>query len=176
MADLEELRATAHPIRLRLLSLVTGSAMSSAEAARELGITQANASYHLRLLERAGLVRVVETAQVRGGTAKRYRHETSAEPFQVTGPTGTGDEATAGARTQFATVLSNELRRRVSLRTNGPSIWTDAELWVAPEVWVRVVSLVGDAAALLHASAQPPRSEGTERVAMTTALFTMVST
>lgn len=175
MADLEELRATAHPIRLQLLSLVTGGAMSSAEAARELGITQANASYHLRLLQRAGLVRVVETVHIRGGTAKRYRHETSAESFQVTVPTETVDDATVDARSQFASVISNELRRRVSLRTNGSSIWTDAELWVAPEVWERVVSLVGDAAALLHASAQPPRSEGTERVAMTTALFTMAS-
>jgi DNA-binding transcriptional ArsR family regulator len=173
MADLEELRATAHPIRLQLLSLVTGIAMSSAEAARELGITQANASYHFRLLERAGLVRVVETARVRGGTAKRYRHETSAEPFEVTVPTETVGEAPVDARTQFASVLSNELRRRVSARTNGPGIWTDAELWVAPEVWEHVVSLVGDAASLLHASAQPPRSEGTGRVAMTTALFTM---
>lgn len=175
MADLEELRATAHPIRLRLLSLVTGSAMSSAEAARELGITQANASYHLRLLERAGLVRVVETVHIRGGTAKRYRHETSAEPFEVTVPAVIGDDATADARTQFASVLSDELRRRVSARTDGPGIWTDAELWVPREVWERVVSLVGDAASLLHASAQPPRSEGTGRVAMTTALFTMAS-
>ena len=175
MADLEELRATAHPIRLQLLSLVTGIAMSSAEAARELGITQANASYHFRLLERAGMVRVVETARVRGGTAKRYRHETSAEPFEVTVPTETVGEAPVDARTQFASVLSIELRRRVSARTNGPGIWTDAELWVAPEVWEHVVSLVGDAASLLHASAQPPRSEGTGRVAMTTALFTMAS-
>jgi hypothetical protein len=127
------------------------------------------------LLERAGLVHVVETARVCGGTAKRYRHETSAEPFEVTVPEEAGDETTADARTQFASVLSNELRRRTGLRTNGPGTWTAAELWVAPEVWVRVVSLVGDAAALLHASAQPPRSEGTERVAMTTALFTMAS-
>lgn len=175
MADLEELRATAHPIRLQLLSLVTGSAMSSAEAARELGITQANASYHLRLLERAGLVRVVETVRVRGGTAKRYRHGISAEPFEITVPAEASGEATADARALFASVLSEELRRRVGVRTTGPGVWTDAELWVAPEVWEQVVSLVGDAAALLHASAQPARSEGTGRVAMTTALFTMTS-
>lgn len=179
MGDLDELRATAHPIRLQLLSLVTGSAMSSAEAARELGITQANASYHLRLLERAGLVRVVETARIRGGMAKRYRHETSAQPFEVTVSTESSSEATIGtpadARVQFASVLSNELRRRVSSRSTGPAVWTDAELWVSPEVWERVVLLVGDAAALLHASAQPARSEGAGRVAMTTALFTMAS-
>ncbi|WP_268815939.1 helix-turn-helix domain-containing protein [Amycolatopsis alkalitolerans] len=37
----------AHPLRLRLLSLLTGASLSAAEAARELGETQANVSYHL---------------------------------------------------------------------------------------------------------------------------------
>ena len=82
MSSLDELRATAHPIRLRLLSLLTGAAMSAAEAGRELGYSQATASYHLRVLERAGLVRVVETVRLRGGEAKRYRHESSAERFR----------------------------------------------------------------------------------------------
>ena len=54
------LRAFSHPLRLRLLSLLTGTAMSAAEVSRELGTTQANASYHLRRLEAAGLLRVVE--------------------------------------------------------------------------------------------------------------------
>lgn len=49
-----ELRALAHPLRLRILSLLTGQAMSAAEVARALGCTQANASYHLRLLASVG--------------------------------------------------------------------------------------------------------------------------
>jgi hypothetical protein len=44
MSALDELRATAHPIRLRLLSLLTGLAMGAAEAGRELGLSQAAAS------------------------------------------------------------------------------------------------------------------------------------
>ena len=48
MADqqIASLRAAAHPLRLRILSLLTGSALSAAEIARELDITHANASYH----------------------------------------------------------------------------------------------------------------------------------
>lgn len=38
------LRAVAHPVRLRILSLLTGAEMSAAEIARELDITQATAA------------------------------------------------------------------------------------------------------------------------------------
>ena len=48
------LRATAHPVRLRILSLLTAEAMSAAEVARALDLTHANASYHLRQLHDAG--------------------------------------------------------------------------------------------------------------------------
>ncbi|SFH21145.1 Helix-turn-helix domain-containing protein [Amycolatopsis regifaucium] len=72
---LEGLRVLAHPVRLRILSLLTGAAMSAAEAARELGETQANVSYHLRRLHEAGLLDVAEEVRIRGGLAKRYRHD-----------------------------------------------------------------------------------------------------
>ena len=65
-------RALAHPARLQLLSLLTGAAMSAAEAARETGMSQANTSYHLRLLERVGLLQVAEQVTIRGGRARRY--------------------------------------------------------------------------------------------------------
>ncbi|HYG92184.1 MAG TPA: helix-turn-helix domain-containing protein, partial [Nocardioides sp.] len=76
MADdqIASLRAAAHPLRLRMLSLLTGSAMSAAEVARELDITHANASYHLRVLRDAGEVVVDGEERIRGGMAKRYRH------------------------------------------------------------------------------------------------------
>ena len=53
---LSRLRAAGHPLRLRMLSLLTGAELSAAEVARELDLTHANASYHLRLLENAGLL------------------------------------------------------------------------------------------------------------------------
>jgi DNA-binding transcriptional ArsR family regulator len=204
MSSLDELRATAHPIRLRLLSLLTGAAMSAAEAGRELGYSQATASYHLRVLERAGLVRVVETVRLRGGEAKRYRHESSAERFRFddaqasaiadadagvgaagagAGASGANDAvrvrtvepspaaSTAEDRAEYVEALIHELRRRNARRGDGPQVSTDAELWVDPETWRRVVRHVGDASALLHAAAKPPRTPGTRPVSMTAALF-----
>ncbi|MEU4424231.1 helix-turn-helix domain-containing protein [Actinoplanes sp. NPDC024001] len=73
-----ELRALAHPVRLRIMSLLTASSLTAAEVARELGITHANASYHLRNLLSAGHIAVAGEEKIRGGTAKRYRHEAAA--------------------------------------------------------------------------------------------------
>lgn len=172
MSSLDELRATAHPIRLQLLSLLTGTAMSAAEAGRELRLSQATASYHLRVLERAGIIRVVEVVRVRGGEAKRYRHESSARPFRIGETPGSEPSARdAEERALYVAALADELLRRSASRAGGPQVTTDAELWVDPRVWNRVVTLVGGASALLHAEAKAPRTPGTSPVSMTAALF-----
>jgi DNA-binding transcriptional ArsR family regulator len=169
MSRLDELRATAHPLRLRLLSLLTGAPMSAAEAGRELGVSQASASYHLRVLERADLIRVVEVVRLRGGDAKRYRHESSSQPITVRGTQARGRSAEGEG--EYVEALVDELRRRSRERIDGPAITTDAELWVDPAVWHRIVQHVGEASALLHAAARPPRTPGTRPVSMTAALF-----
>lgn len=168
MSRLNELRATAHPLRLRLLSLLTGAALSAAEAGRELGVSQASASYHLRVLERAGLVRVVEVVRLRGGDAKRYRHESSSRRYD---PDAHPGERSRDGEAEYVEAIVDELRRRTALRVDGPAISTDAELWVDPAVWRRVVQHIGEASALLHAAARPPRTPGTRPVSMTAALF-----
>lgn len=168
MTSLDELRALSHPLRLRLLSLLTATALSAAEAGRELGVAQASASYHLRVLERAGLIRVVEVERVRGGEAKRYRHEASSKRYDVDIPAVTRSPETEA---EYIDALAEELRRRSRQRIDGPALSTDAELWLDPAVWRRVVQHVGEASALLHAAAQPPRTPGTVPVSMTAALF-----
>jgi len=174
MSSLQSLRATAHPIRLRLLSLVTSSAMSAAEAARGLGLSQATASYHLRVLERAGLVAVVEVVRLRGGEAKRYRHESSSQAFDPDARSDSGaEDVSIEDQLVYVEAQVEELRRRVRQRTTGPGVSTDAELWVGPETWRRVVHHVGQASALLHAAAQRPRTPGTVPVSMTVSMFPM---
>jgi DNA-binding transcriptional ArsR family regulator len=153
-----------------MISLLTGSAMSAAEMARELDVTQANASYHLRLLERAGLIRIVEEERIRGGIARRYRFEASSHP------TVTRDvhrDADARARAPLFAALASAMRERGARWAPGPGVNTDADMWISPEAWLQVVTLVGQASQLLHGSAQPPRAEGTVRVSMSAALFCM---
>ena len=90
------LRATAHPVRLRMLSLLTAEAMSAAEVARALELTHANASYHLRQLHDVGALVVESEEKIRGGVAKRYRYDVDG-PVRVYAAT-----EQIGASTQLA--------------------------------------------------------------------------
>ncbi len=163
--DVAALRATAHPIRLRMLSLLTGTSMSASEVARELDITQANASYHLRVLAKAGELVEAGEEKVRGGVAKKYRHpwrEVSERPSRHM------------PREAYLKALGAELvRRDRERRPDAPSLSGDAEMWVPPEVWTEVMDLVRRAATLVHDEAQPPRTQGTVHVNLTLAAFQM---
>jgi DNA-binding transcriptional ArsR family regulator len=56
-ADVEALRAFAHPLRLRLLSLLrTDGPSTASELARRVGESSGSTSYHLRQLARYGFV------------------------------------------------------------------------------------------------------------------------
>jgi DNA-binding transcriptional ArsR family regulator len=167
---METLRATAHPLRLRIISLLTGAAMCAAEVARELDVTQANASYHLRLLERAGLIRVVGEERIRGGIARRYRFEASSQPSVTR---DTHQDLGAEAHAPLFAALALAMRERSTQWAPGPGVNTDADMWVSREVWQQVVTLVGQASHLLHASAEPSRTKGTVHVSMSAALFQM---
>ena len=161
------LRATAHPVRLQILSLLTGAELSAAEVARELGLTHANASYHLRLLADAGLIDVASEERIRGGVAKRYRHYWDRH---VRREGRTSDED----RELYARALAEELVRRVREALPGRAgHYTDAEVWVTPEHFETAREALGRASSLLHDGARPPRTEGTIRAGLTAALFEM---
>ena len=159
------LRATAHPVRLEMLSLLTGAELSAAEVARELGITQANASYHLRLLRSAGLLEEAGQEKVNGGVAKRYRARWDAT--EARDPVHRDADADAEIRTMF-----DVGRARVTHRLRGiPGHYTDAALWVEPEVWAEVLERLTAASRLLHESARPPRTEDAVRVNLSVFAF-----
>jgi DNA-binding transcriptional ArsR family regulator len=163
----DNLRVLAHPLRMRILSLLTGTAMSAAEVARELGETQANISYHLRRLHDAGLLDVAEEVTIRGGRAKRYRHDPdSGRRLTTRNP----------AEQQLLTkAIAGELLRRAGSRAPGRrASLTDAELWVDPSLWARVLERASELSQELHAAAQPPRTPGTVRVSASVALFELI--
>ncbi|MGY1437753.1 ArsR/SmtB family transcription factor [Streptomyces reniochalinae] len=166
-AAVADLRVLAHPLRLRLLSLLTGQSYSAAEAARVLGQSQANVSYHLRRLHTAGLVEAAGEVEVRGGTAKRYRHDPDS-----------GDRlgAAGGVGTYLALsgTLGEELRRRTAQRdTSVPGEMTDAEVWLPGQVWEDVRERARALGGVLHDQALPPGTEGAVRVSATMVLFAM---
>jgi DNA-binding transcriptional ArsR family regulator len=165
-AAVATLRAMAHPIRLRILSLLTGTAMSAAEVARELDITHANASYHLRLLSDVGLLVGAGEESIRGGRAKRYRYD-------VDHPATSSGDPDANAL-YFQAIAGELVRRSASRRSVGAKgSSSDAELWVPRPAWEAAVEKVTAATRDLHLAAAAPHAEGTVHVSVTTALFEM---
>ena len=164
-AEKAALRAMAHPVRLRMMSLLTAAPMTAAEVARELGLTHANASYHLRNLLAAGLILVDGEEKIRGGVAKRYRYEAG---------NNRGPRPDEQVRLEYAAV-AHELIRRTQQGNfpAGPKLLADAELWVDPEKWTELRKRVNDALIELHRIAQPPRTPGTIRTSTTAAMFRM---
>jgi DNA-binding transcriptional ArsR family regulator len=160
-----QLRALAHPLRLRILSLLTGAEMTAAEIARELSINHANASYHLRHLLAAGIIDAAGEERIHGGVAKRYRYDVERDLA--------GSQTTRDHRLLYA-AMASELQRRAGLmRRRLHNHMTDAEVWVDPAVWNEIRDRISDASDDLHRAAQPPRSAGTIRVNVSIALFEM---
>jgi DNA-binding transcriptional ArsR family regulator len=158
-----QLRALSHPLRLRILSLLTGAAMSSAELARELGMNHAAVSFHVRKLADAGYLELAETRSVRGGKERRYRQRLA----------GMAEWRQEDPRLAVR-AISEEVGRRAS--ESSAEAWRvagDAELWVEGEVWEDVVRRIASAIEDLHTAAQPSRTPGTVHVSATAMLFTV---
>lgn len=159
------LRATAHPVRLRILSLLTAEAMSAAEVARALEITHANASYHLRQLHDAGELVVEGEEKIRGGVAKRYRYDATREVSR--------HKPGLDERLAFARATAVEIERRLLDAAPGTATSSDLEAWVDVETWRRALDLLHEASHLLHAAARPAGTPDTVHVSATHSAFTM---
>ncbi len=122
--ETSSLRAMAHPLRLRMLSLLTGAAAERGRGGRELGVTHANASYHLREPLDAGELEVAGEEKFRGGVAKRYRHLAAA---------GVERRPDPADLEQYVCAMATELFVGTRLATRRPrGNLFDAEVWVDP--------------------------------------------
>jgi hypothetical protein len=146
---------------------------SAAEPARELGGWQANASYHLRRLERTGLAVLVQRVSVRGGQSRRYPHVSSSRSGPLSQHAATAVTGLRETGLEFGSLLALAMTRRYGECDLGPKRDLDAEPWVDPAPWSSVVEQVNDVSARLHAAAVAPRSPGTVRVSLLASLFTM---
>lgn len=67
----KEVRALAHPLRLRMLEVLRDGPQTASTLARELGESSGATSYHLRVLESAGLI--AEDLDLRRGRERWWR-------------------------------------------------------------------------------------------------------
>ena len=68
----ERLRALGHDLRAKIVVLLRDQALSVTELSDELDVPKGTVSHHVKVLEDAGLVRVIRTRQVRAVTEKFY--------------------------------------------------------------------------------------------------------
>ena len=132
VSDARTLRAIAHPLRARLLSIlrVDGPATAT-ELARRTGESSGSTSYHLRQLERYGYV---EDAGPRTGRDRRWRattRDTSWQPADFAGdPAGLA--------------VSDALeRRQVQLAVRQFEAWMRRRPGADP-AWLRAASMSDD--------------------------------
>jgi len=96
VSDPEQLRALGDELRGRIVGLLRERAMSTQQLARELDLPKGTVGHHLKVLERAGLIRVVHTRQVRALTEKFYGRVARLFLFEVERP---DDARAVGAAT-----------------------------------------------------------------------------
>ena len=68
----EQLRALGDDLRSKIIALLRDRAASTTELAAKLGLPKGTVGHHVKVLEKAGLVHVVRTRQVRAVTEKYY--------------------------------------------------------------------------------------------------------
>lgn len=68
----EQLRAVSSLTRHRIMAVLRFEPATITQIAGRVGLAKGSSSYHVRLLERAGLVKVVRTRKVRGVTERYY--------------------------------------------------------------------------------------------------------
>jgi predicted ArsR family transcriptional regulator len=149
-----------------MLTLMWPGPMSAAELSRELDISHALASRHLRTLDAVGLVELAEERTRRGGRERRYR-TVHGSPLS---------DRSDGARLLGATLAHTLEERTVRRHPEGKGVTVDAELWVDPEAWEEARQKLAGIAAELHDAARPPRSPGTIPVGVTLMAFPMRET
>ncbi|MFD8687912.1 ArsR/SmtB family transcription factor [Streptomyces sp. NPDC059651] len=67
-----QLRAVSNLTRHRIMAVLRFEPATITQIAARVGLAKGSSSYHVRLLERAGLVKVVRTRKVRGVTERYY--------------------------------------------------------------------------------------------------------
>jgi DNA-binding transcriptional ArsR family regulator len=97
---LTQVRALAHPLRLRLIELFAAGPLTAKQAAQKLGQPPTRLYHHVATLERAGLLRLARTRAVRGATEKYFA--LARQPLRSLGRDGTDAMQQATARDRMA--------------------------------------------------------------------------
>lgn len=135
---LEQLRAVADPLRIQIIDLLISRPMTVTQLGEALGLAPAKIHYHVRELEKVGLLRLVEKRE-KGGVLEKY-YQSIARDFSVSKDlflTASPDDSLAALGAYIDQVKGDFLRAcRVALeRKDGQTPLTlgGARLYITPE-------------------------------------------
>lgn len=114
--SLDQLRALAHPLRLRMLELFAEGPRTTKQVAQQLGEPPTKLYHHANALERAGLLRLSKTRQNRGAVEKWYE----AASDMISGRQPSRSRPMRQAIRGLATVALEQTRREVELALRRP--------------------------------------------------------
>jgi predicted ArsR family transcriptional regulator len=142
--------------------MVTARPVSATEVAGVTGVAHAAASYHLRQLAAAGLIRSVDRSAPasRGSGRPQQRYAMRSEAFRGLGP--------RSARLLERRLVS-ELERKVG--QSGRKHMADAEVWLTPADWKQVRALTDAANRIVHSKSLPPGMPRSKHVSLTSVLI-----
>jgi DNA-binding transcriptional ArsR family regulator len=169
LRDAQAIKALTHPARLAVLDdLFAGRELTATEAARIAGVTPSAMSYHLRELEKAGIVERVENAgdgRERPWRASGARLQVEAENSPV------GSAATALLAQEFVNRIGRDLAVWSARRLDEPDKrWRDvggaavSTLWLTVDEAEEIMNTLQDLADRARGRTADRRPEGSRRV------------
>lgn len=117
LTTVEQLQALAHPLRQVVLRLLTADARTNKQLAERIGLPPGRLHFHVRELERAGLIELVEE-RPKGGVVEKY-YRAVASSFSLGNEVGSMVASATGVPSATFDAARQEYLRAVE-HFNGP--------------------------------------------------------
>jgi DNA-binding transcriptional ArsR family regulator len=141
---LNQIKAMAHPLRMRLLEAFSRTPLTTKQVAELLDEQPTKLYHHVSSLERAGLIKLIKTRKNRGTLEKYYR--TAATRFTIDRRLFDFKSQAKDAVSEIQTVISSifeetlsEMRQGIAERSKTPAktqartLLSRSHIWVSPE-------------------------------------------
>ncbi|HEY7009863.1 MAG TPA: helix-turn-helix domain-containing protein [Jatrophihabitantaceae bacterium] len=136
LTDPKAIRALAHPARLAVIEeLYAGRELTATECAEVAGLSPSAMSYHLRSLERAGIVERAEPT----GDGRERPWRAAGTYLQVESESGMAESAALSA--VLLSRLSAQIAQWDARKSAEPKQWRDATIMGSGQVWLRLDEL-----------------------------------
>jgi DNA-binding transcriptional ArsR family regulator len=176
LESIEQMRAISDELRLRIIRLLARERMTVTQLGAALGIAVSKAHYHVRELERVGLLRLVETRE-KGGVLEKY-YRAVARDYSV--PSALLQDLPAGERVVTASnalqAATREFLRAMQVALGNNDLehqvmgFTEGRIWATREEFHTLMEQIG---ILMEPYANPrPSVEGADERSFLFAAYT----